>query len=222
MREEIGTPFGSKVNHEIVQLGKGALVDEGVFLGYLPSRAVDYILVIGPGSHIRSGSVIYGGSRIGCNLETGHNVVIREENIIGDNFCIWNNAVIDYGCKIGNNVKIHNKVYIGQFSVIEDQVFMAPGVTLANDMHPGCPDSSKCMQGPYIKKGAQLGINCSILPKVIIGEHSLIGAGSVVTRDIPAGAVAYGNPAKIVGDVGDLKCSSGLRERPYDHLFRRV
>ncbi len=222
MRDEIRSSIGFKVNQEFVRLGKNAVIEEAVMLGYLPSRGVERILTIGPGAHVRSGSVIYGGSRIGCNLETGHNVVIREENNIGDNFRIWNNSVVDYGCAIGSNVKIHNKVYVAQFTVIEDDVFIGPGVTLANDIHPGCPDALKCMRGPYINKGAQIGINCCILPRVVIGEYSVIGAGSVVTRDIPAGVIAYGNPAQVICDIGDINCTTGLREKPYDHLIERI
>ncbi len=222
MKNQIQSSVKYKVNQELIRIGKNAVVDEGVLLGYLPSRTVDQLLTVGEGAHIRSGTIIYAGSRIGSNLETGHNVVIREENEIGDNFRIWNNAVIDYGCRIGNNVKIHNKVYIGQFTIIEDDVFMAPGVTCANDIHPGCPDSSECMKGPTVRKGAQIGINCTILPRVIIGENSVIGAGSVVTKDIPAGMVAYGNPAQVICDIGNLKCSTGLRDKPYSQLLGRL
>jgi acetyltransferase-like isoleucine patch superfamily enzyme len=222
MKEELRSPIRLNNTNNLVHLGDGAVLDDGVILGYPPSRGKDHILRIGPGAHIRQGTIIYGGSRIGSNLETGHNVVIREENSIGDGFRIWNSSVIDYGCNIGSNVKIHNKVYVAQFTIIEDDVFLAPGVTLANDMHPGCPDASECMRGPSINKGAQIGINCTILPRVIIGEHSLIGAGSVVTRDIPAGVVAYGNPAQVICDIGSLKCTTGLRDKPYDDISWRV
>jgi len=204
------------------KLGEDALIDEGVMLNYKPSRAINIVLSIGPGARVRSGTIIYGGSQIGRYLETGHNVIIREESIIGDSLRIWNNSVIDYGCQIGNNVKIHTKVYVAQFTQIEDDVFMAPGVTCANDIHPGCPDSSKCMQGPHIKKGAQIGVNCTILPWVVIGEYSVIGAGSVVTKDIPAGMVAYGNPARVVSDISELKCNSGFRDKPYNHISWRI
>jgi acetyltransferase-like isoleucine patch superfamily enzyme len=224
MRDDIQVPTGinNKIDSSLVRLGNAATIKDGVVIGYLPSRGNNQLLSIGPRAFIREGTIIYGGSRIGCDLETGHNVVIREENDIGDNFRIWNNSVVDYGCKIGNNVKVHNKVYIAQFTIIEDDVFLAPGVTLANDLHPNCPDSAECMRGPYINKGAQIGINCSILPRVVIGEHSVIGAGSVVTRNIPAGVVAYGNPAQVVCDIGDLVCTTGLREKPYDNIEWRM
>jgi len=222
MKEDIQSPVRLKYNNQLVRLGNGAFVDDGVVLGYLPSRGWDHILTIGPGAHIRSGTVIYGGSRIGCNLETGHNVVIREESIIGDYLRIWNSSVIDYGCKIGNSVKIHTHVYVSQYSVIEDDAFLAPGVILANDIHPGCPDSLDCMQGPCIKRGAQLGINSCILPRVIIGEYSVIGSGSVVTKDIPAGVVAYGNPAQVICKIDEVTCTTGLRDYPYSHLMERI
>ena len=205
----------------MVHLGNGAVLDDGVILGYLPKRGNKYFLTIGPDANIRSGTVIYGGSRIGSKLETGHNVVIREENDIGDYFYIWNNSVIDYGCKIGNNVKIHNKVYVAQFFLIEDDAFLAPGVTLANDIHPGCPSSHECMRGPSIGLGAQIGINCTILPRIVIGKYSVIGAGSVVTKDIPDGVVAYGNPARVICEVGEITCSTGLRDKPYNNIIKR-
>jgi acetyltransferase-like isoleucine patch superfamily enzyme len=224
MREDTKTTTGLKVNinNDMVRTGEGAIIDDSVILGYLPARGGHLLLQIGPGAHIRSGTVIYGGSRIGCNLETGHNVVIREENEIGDNFRIWNGSVIDYGCRIGNNVKIHTKVYIAQFTIIEDGVFLAPGVTLANDLHPGCPDAAECMRGPTIQRGAQIGINATILPRIIIGERAVIGAGSVVTKNIPAGVVAYGNPAQVKCEISELTCTTGLRDKPYTDVIRSI
>jgi acetyltransferase-like isoleucine patch superfamily enzyme len=156
--------------------------------------------------------VIYAGSTIGARLETGHNVVIREENVIGDGLNIWNNSTIDYGCVIGNGVKVHCNVYVAQFTTLEDEVFLAPGVTIANDPHPLC---GMCMRGPTIKRRARVGVNVTLLPHVTVGEGALIGAGSVVTRDVPAHCVVYGNPARRAGSVDELGCPYGLVERPY-------
>jgi acetyltransferase-like isoleucine patch superfamily enzyme len=222
MRDEIQPANGLEIDNQMVRLGEKAIIDDDVVLGYLPARGGHIVLSIGLGAHIRRGTIIYGGSRIGYNLETGHYVIIREENDIGDNFRIWNNSVVDYGCHIGNDVKVHNKVYIAQFTTIEDGVFLAPGVTLANDIHPGCPNSHECMRGPHIKQGAQIGINATILPRVVIGENVVIGAGSVVTKDIPDGMVAYGNPAEVRDEVENLTCRTGSRDKPYSHLARRL
>jgi acetyltransferase-like isoleucine patch superfamily enzyme len=199
-----------------VRLGPGCEIDPEAIVGYLsPRRNVSDELVIGEGARIRSGSVVYAGSTIGAGLETGHNVVIREQNEIGDGFNIWNNSVIDYGCTIGNGVKIHCNIYIAQFTVIEDGVFMAPGVTIANDIHPGCPESGDCMKGPVLKKGCKLGVNVTVVPYVTIGEGTLVGSGSVVTKDLPPGVLAYGNPARVHADLKDLRCKTGRREAPY-------
>ncbi|MDD5565763.1 MAG: acyltransferase [Candidatus Omnitrophica bacterium] len=199
-----------------VRLGKGCLVDEGVVLGYRSGRkGLTGILVIGAGARLRSGTIIYQSSVIGNHLETGHNVVVREQNRIGNNFAIWNNSTVDYGCKIGNNVKIHCNCYIAQFTTLEDDVFLAPGVSIANDFHPGCDFSKKCLRGPTVKKGAQIGVGSTLLPYVTIGEGALIGSGSVVTKDIPAHSVAYGNPARVAGSVFDLTCKFGFTDKPY-------
>jgi acetyltransferase-like isoleucine patch superfamily enzyme len=143
-------------------------------------------------------------------------VVIREQNEIGDRLSVWNNTVIDYGCRIGNGVKIHSNCYIAQFTEIQDGVFLAPGVTIANDPHPGCPQSAECMRGPIIEAGAQIGVNVTILPMVRIGARALVGSGAVVTRDVPPETVVYGNPARVGRSIYALGCPVDLRERPYE------
>jgi acetyltransferase-like isoleucine patch superfamily enzyme len=187
-----------------VQALAAAHLDEGVRIGYPAGRGQAAELELGAGAHVRSGSVIYSGSVIGARLQTGHNTVIREENVLGDDVSVWSNSVVDYGCRIGDRVKIHTNCYVAQFSVLEDDAFLAPGVSFANDLYPGDAESARLMRGPHVGAGAQLGVNTTVLPFVRIGAGAIIGAGSVVTRDIPAGAVAYGSPARVVGWVDDL------------------
>lgn len=153
---------------------------------------------IGKNPTMLRNSIIYEGVEIGNNLIIGHNSVIREQNKIGDNFKLWSNSNIDYGCEIGNNVKIHCNCYISQFTKIEDDVFIGPGSVTTNDKYPGSDGASDNLVGPIIKQGAQIGARVVILPGVTIGKNSIIGAGSVVTKDIPDNSVAYGNPAKVV------------------------
>jgi acetyltransferase-like isoleucine patch superfamily enzyme len=151
--------------------------------------------VLGSGARLRTGTVIYAGSRIGDRLSTGHHVVIREQCTIGDDVCIWSNSLIDYGVEIGDGAKIHVGCYVAQFTRIGEGAFLAPGVVLANDLYPGDAASAAAMRGPTIGRGAQLGVNCTVLPYVRIGVGAVIGAGSVVTRDVPDGFLAYGVPA---------------------------
>lgn len=169
--------------------------DPGVIIGYPVARADAGPLILGPGARLRSGTVLYDGAVIGRRLETGHAVVIREACEIGDDVSIWSNSVVDYGCRVGDRVKIHCNCYVAQLTDLGNDVFLAPGVTIANDLYPGNQRSAQLMAGPSIGAGAQIGVNVTILPFVRIGAGALIGAGSVVTRDIPAAVVAFGNPA---------------------------
>jgi acetyltransferase-like isoleucine patch superfamily enzyme len=178
--------------------------DHGVCVGYPLSRTDLGPLVLGAGARLRSGTVLYDGTTIGRHLETGHGVVIREACAVGDDVSVWSNSVIDYGCRIADRVKIHCNCYVAQYTELDDDVFLAPGVTVANDLYPGDKRSAELMAGPRIGAGAQIGVNVTILPYVRIGAGALVGAGSVVTRDIPAGAVAFGSPAVVRRAVAEL------------------
>jgi serine acetyltransferase len=183
--------------------------DEGVIVGYPMSRGDETPLLLAPGARLRSGTTLYNGSVIGSGFQTGHGVVVREECAIGEDVRIWSNTVIDYGCRIGSRVKIHCNCYIAQFTEIGDGAFLAPGVITANDLYPGDERSAELMGGPKIEPGAQIGVNVTILPHVRIGSGAIIGAGSVVTRDIPAGVVAFGNPATVHRLVCELPAIEG-------------
>ncbi|NEA30348.1 acyltransferase [Streptomyces sp. SID13031] len=179
--------------------------DPGVQIGYPAARVADAELTLGADARLRSGTILYAGSRIGDRFETGHNVVVREQCEIADDVSVWSNTVIDYGCRIGAGVKIHTNCYVAQYTEIGPGAFLAPGVTIANDLYPGSAESAQLMSGPSIGAGAQLGVNVTVLPFVRIGANCLVGAGSVVTRDLPAGTVAFGNPARVRGLVGELE-----------------
>lgn len=197
-----------------VELGSNCKVDPGVLLGYLPGRKIMLQPVrIGEGAHIRAGTIIYASVEIGNDFETGHHVIIREQTKLGNGCSIWNNSTIDYGCIISDRVRIHCNVYVAQYTILEEDVFLAPGVMIANDPHPIC---TKCMQGPTIKRGVRVGVNVTILPHVIIGENALVGAGSVVTTDVPAQAVVVGNPARVISRVDDLECPFDI-VKPYQN-----
>lgn len=183
--------------------GQDLQADDGVSVGYPPDRPVAGPLVLGPSARLRSGTVLYAGSTVGARLSTGHHVVIREESTIGDDVSVWSNSVVDYGCRLGHRVKIHTGCYIAQYSEIDDDAFLAPGVCFANDLYPGSSASAAAMRGPTVGAGAQLGVNVTVLPYVRIGAGAIVGAGSVVVHDVPPGVVAVGSPARPVRDVPD-------------------
>ena len=180
-------------------------IDPSVVVGYRASRGDNEPLVIGTAPHLRSNTVLYAASVIGDRFSTGHNVIIREECEIGDDVSVWSNSIVDYGCRIGDGVKIHSNCYVAQFTEIGDRAFLAPGVSIANDLYPGSERSADVMRGPKIRADVQIGVNATILPYVEIGEGAMIGSAAVVTKDVPPGMVAIGNPAVCTKRVVDLR-----------------
>jgi acetyltransferase-like isoleucine patch superfamily enzyme len=202
-----------------VRLGAGTLIDDDVRLGNgAGASGRSKGLEIGRGAVIRSGSSVFDGVRIGDRLATGHNVSIGENTVIGSDCHIGNNSIIAAGCTIGDRVHIDANCYIAESTTIEDDARVAPGVYMANDPHPGSK-SDLCRRGPTIERGAQIGMNVTILPFVTIGERSLVGAGSVVTRNVAAGLVVVGNPARVLKSVTQVTCPLDLPDG--DYLRRR-
>lgn len=163
----------------------------------MPVKAprANYGVMQGAMNRVRSGTALYDNCGLDDNdYETGHNVVIREECVIGTGLRIWSNSVIDYGCTIGDRVKIHCNCYIAQKTVIEADVFIGPGVTITNDRFP--PRTEEHWEPVTLKKGCRIGGGAVILPGVTVGAGALVGAGAVVTKDVPPGGTVYGNPAR--------------------------
>ena len=196
------------------RIGQGALIDEDVRLGAEPGRVQTRPVEIGRDARVRAGTSIDEGVRIGDRLETGRNVLIGEDTIIGEDCRIWNNTVIEGGCVVGDRVQIGANCYIARYTTIADDVTIAAGACLANDPHPGS-EGHECLRGPTIERGAQIGMNATILPFVTVGERSAVEAGSVVTRDVPPELVVTGNPARVLKSVSEVVCPLDLKEGEY-------
>jgi acetyltransferase-like isoleucine patch superfamily enzyme len=195
-----------EVRDEGLIIGPGYEIDPTVILGYKTGRSIeDLTLRVGRGAKLRTGTILYCGVTIGDNFQTGHNVIVREENVIGDNVSIWSGSYIDYRCRIGNNVRIHCDCHVTQFVTIEDDVFIGPGFVTSNDVYPLMEEAKPFLEGCTIKRGALIGVNVTILPRVIIGEGALVGAGSVVTKNVEPDAVVVGNPARVINRVENLR-----------------
>lgn len=148
-------------------------------------------------------------ARIGDGTGVWHHAQVRENVSIGENCIIGKGVYVDAGVSIGNNVKIQNYVSVYHGLTIEDGVFVGPHVCFTNDMRPRAvnPDGSLkaaddwVLSETLIKRGAALGANSTIRCGITVGEWAMVGSGSVVTKDVPAHGLVYGNPAQLRGFV---------------------
>jgi len=189
-----------------VKLKKGYRIEEFVIIGRPPEKKKDgeSETALGMNAVIRSHTVIYSGNIIGDDFKTGHHVMIREDNIIGNNVSVGTHTVLEHDIEIGNNVRIHSNVFIPEYSILEDHCWIGPNVVFTNALYPLSKGVKENLKGPIIKKRAIIGANSTILPGIVIGENSLIGAGSVVTKDVDNNVVVAGNPAKVINNIANL------------------
>lgn len=148
------------------------------------SSYIDDDVLIGEGTKIWHFCHVQKGAHIGKNC------------VLGQNVNIGNNVVIGNCCKIQNNVSVYEGVYL------EDYVFCGPSMVFTNILNPRCkyPQvGSKYYKKTLVKEGASLGANCTIICGITIGKHAFVGAGAVVTKDVPDHALVVGNPARIAG-----------------------
>jgi len=200
-----------------VEIGPGTVIEDYCLIGHPPRnrRPGELKTLIGEDSLIRSLTTIYSGNVIGKGFQTGHGSLIREDNIIGDHVSIGTNTVLEFGNRIGNHVRIHSGCFL-EMVTVGDHVFIGPNTVFTDDPHPmNCPHYKECLAGVKVEPLAKIGANVTLLPGITVGRNALVGAGAVVTSDVPEGAVVAGNPARIINWVDNLKCQAGFFERAY-------
>ena len=151
---------------------------------------------IGDWSIIRSGSIIYRHVVVGKSLRTGHSALIREHVTIGDNCIVGTQAILDGYIRVGNGSMIQSQCYVSQSVRIGNGVFIAPGCVFVDNKKIVLGQG---LDGATIRDYVRISAGTKVLPGVTIGKYALIGAGSVVTEDVPPKAVAFGVPAKVKG-----------------------
>jgi len=186
---------------ENVTLGKNAIIEDFCIIGMINDNCTGSQTVIGDNAHIRSHTVIYAGNKIGNNFQTGNKTNIREHNTIGNNVSIGTLSVVEHHVKIEDNVRIHTQAFIPEYSHLKSNAWIGPNVVLTNAKYPRSPNVKDSLEGPVIGGNAKIGANCTILPGIKIGENSLIGAGSVVTKNVESGSIYAGNPARFIRKI---------------------
>jgi len=212
-------------------IDKTAIIEDGVFIG--ENCSIGPFSIIRTGSHIspnssigsfcdvgvhgpnsqkaelkilenaiiRSHSVIYSGSEIGRNLKTGHHVTIRENSKIGNDVQIGTLSDIQGDCSIGSFTRLHSNVHIGKHSVVGEYVWIYPYVVLTNDPHP----PSETVKGVTVEDFAVIATMSVILPGIRVNMGSLVGAHSLVTKDVPFETLVAGVPARAIKNVKEIQ-----------------
>jgi UDP-2-acetamido-3-amino-2,3-dideoxy-glucuronate N-acetyltransferase len=193
-------------------LGDGVRVLENAVVGKQPSLGAHSTAkreplppaTIGGGTVISTGAVVFAGSSVGANCIVGDQSCIRERVTLADDCVLGRGSLIENDTTVGTGTRIQAEAYITAYSTLEEDVFIAPCVVTTNDNYMGRTEKRKTeMRGPTIRRSARVGGGAVLCPGVEIGEEAFVGAGAVVTKDVPARKLVVGNPARILRDVAD-------------------
>jgi UDP-3-O-[3-hydroxymyristoyl] glucosamine N-acyltransferase len=200
------------------ELGPGCVVEEGAVLGKRPrlragSRAAADAaldpLVIGAEVTVCCGAVVYAGARIDAGAIIGDQAQVRERAVIGERSVVGRGSAVDFDSRVGARVLIQTGVYITHAVLVEDDVFIGPGVVTTNDDTMGRHPRGESLRGPTFRRACRIGGGAVLVPGIEIGEEAFVAAGAVVTRDVGPRDVVMGVPARVVRSVPD----ADLRER---------
>jgi len=198
--------------YEGTVLGEGVKVLEGAVVGKQPTlsprstakREPLQPTTIGDGTIVSTGAIVFAGSTIGARVILGDQSCVRERVEVGDDVVLGRGSYIENDTTVGAMTKIQAEAYVTAYSTLEEHVFIAPCVVTTNDNYMGRTEKRLSeMRGPTIRRGARVGGGAVLCPGVEIGEEAFVGAGAVVTKDVPARALVVGNPARVLRQVPD-------------------
>lgn len=201
-------------------LGDGVAVGEHAVLGKRPKLGARSTaqggelppLQVGAGSTVSTHAVVYAGTMLGERVIIGDQAFVRERCTVGDRTVIGRGVTVENDTTIGADCRIQSQSYITAKCLLEDDVFVAPCVVTTNDNLMGRTERRHALtKGATIRRGARIGGAVVLCPGIEVGAEAFIGAGAVVTQDVPAGKVLVGIPARVLRDVPDdeLRANGG-------------
>jgi acetyltransferase-like isoleucine patch superfamily enzyme len=199
-------------------LGEGVKVLENAVIGKQPTLSPRSTTTqeplepteIGDGSIVSTGAIVFAGSRIGERVILGDQSCVRERVTVGDDVVLGRGSLIENDTSVGDRTKIQAEAYVTAYSIVEEDVFIAPCVVTTNDNFMGRTEKRlELMLGPTIRRGARVGGGAILLPGVEIGEEAFVGAGAVVTKDVPPRMLVVGSPARVLREVPDEELLEG-------------
>jgi UDP-3-O-[3-hydroxymyristoyl] glucosamine N-acyltransferase len=191
-------------------IGARCLIEPGAVLGKRPrlrpgSSASGAVgdLVVEDEATICTGAVVYAGARIGAGAIIGDQSHVRERAVVGARTVVGRGSTVDFGAQVGERVSIQTLVYVTAGAVVEDDVFLGPGVVTTNDDTMGRHPRGQALRGPVLRRACRVGGGAVLTPGTVIGEEAFIAAGAVVARDVAPREVVLGVPGRPVRRVGD-------------------
>jgi acetyltransferase-like isoleucine patch superfamily enzyme len=191
-------------------LGEGVRILENAVVGKQPSLGSKSTAKrdplpptrIGDGTVISTGAIVFAGSVIGANCIVGDQSCIRERVELSDDCILGRGSLIENDTTVGAGTRIQAEAYITAYSTLEEDVFIAPCVVTTNDNFMGRTEQRKgLMRGPTIRRSARVGGGAVLCPGIEIGEEAFVGAGAVVTKNVPPRVIVVGSPARVLRDV---------------------
>jgi acetyltransferase-like isoleucine patch superfamily enzyme len=159
-------------------------------------------LEVGAGTIVSTGAIVFAGTTLGERVIVGDQACVRERCAIGDDVVIGRGSLVENDTAVGALTKIQAHAYITAYSTLEEEVFIAPCVVTTNDNFMGRTEKRKeLMKGPTIRRRARIGGGAILCPGIEIGEEAFVGAGAVVTKDVPPRVIVVGSPARVLRDV---------------------
>jgi acetyltransferase-like isoleucine patch superfamily enzyme len=199
------------VIHGEAELRSGCTIQDNVVLGKplaLGARSTaprDELgpLVVDVGATVCSGAIVFGGAYVGRNAVVGDQANVRERTTLGSESVLGRGSALGNDTHVGQRVRIQTNVWLTAYSIVEDDVFVGPGVVTTNDDTMARSGPDPALRGPTLRRACRVGAGAVLTPGVVIGEDAFVAAGSVVTRDVPDRSIVMGVPARVTGTVPD-------------------